>query len=135
VGCKDKKKERRDKIVERFVNRLKDSLDSIKELAIIYTCMVIIVAVLFSLFEGKDFGVSLWWTFITGLTIGYGDVYPITVAGRVLAVLWAHIMVFIYIPVAVGYVVVNMIKNKDAWTDEEQKEMLSLLRRATKEDK
>ena len=113
----------------KIANRIKDSLDSVKELSVIYVIMVSVVATLFAFFEGRDLLTSVWWTFITGLTIGYGDVYPITIAGKILAVLWAHIMVFIYIPVAVGYVVVNMIKNKDAWTDDEQREMMEIMHR------
>lgn len=32
---------------------------------------------------------AMWWAAVTLLTIGYGDVYPVTVAGRILAVLVA----------------------------------------------
>lgn len=32
---------------------------------------------------------AMWWAAVTLLTIGYGDVYPVTVAGRVLAVVVA----------------------------------------------
>ena len=35
----------------------------------------------------NSFGKALWWSITTVTTVGYGDVYPITNAGRVIAVL------------------------------------------------
>lgn len=34
----------------------------------------------------KTAGDALWWTFVTVTTIGYGDLYPVTMAGRILTV-------------------------------------------------
>lgn len=33
-----------------------------------------------------NFGDAIWWAFVTVTTVGYGDFYPVTVAGRVIAV-------------------------------------------------
>ncbi|MBL7959327.1 NAD-binding protein [bacterium] len=33
----------------------------------------------------QDWGVGIWWAFITVFTIGYGDFFPVTAAGRVTA--------------------------------------------------
>lgn len=33
-----------------------------------------------------DFGTALWWACVTLATVGYGDTYPVTAAGRVTAV-------------------------------------------------
>ncbi|UQX09906.1 potassium channel family protein [Candidatus Mycobacterium methanotrophicum] len=35
----------------------------------------------------NSFGKALWWSITTVTTVGYGDVYPVTNAGRVIAVL------------------------------------------------
>jgi voltage-gated potassium channel len=33
----------------------------------------------------KSFGDSIWWAIVTISTIGYGDVFPVTTIGRVIA--------------------------------------------------
>ena len=68
-----------------MLNKIKNGTDSIKELSVIYLVSVTLVAVLFALFEGHNLFDAYWWTFVTGLTIGYGDIYPLTVAGKVLS--------------------------------------------------
>ena len=35
----------------------------------------------------SSFGKALWWSITTVTTVGYGDVYPVTNTGRVIAVL------------------------------------------------
>jgi voltage-gated potassium channel len=38
-------------------------------------------------FEKMSFADALYFTLVTGLTIGYGDIAPVTLAGRVVAIL------------------------------------------------
>ena len=55
----------------------------------VLSCLVILIVldgILFSLVEGKDIGSSIYFAFITGLTIGYGDITPVTTLGRIVAV-------------------------------------------------
>ena len=52
-------------------------------------CLIVLIilhGVLFSLVEGKDIGSSIYFAFITGFTIGYGDIAPVTTLGRIVAV-------------------------------------------------
>lgn len=50
---------------------------------------VIACAVLFMLAEGLPFGESMYASAITALTVGYGDVTPKTIAGRIISIVIA----------------------------------------------
>jgi voltage-gated potassium channel len=60
-------------------------------------------AVAMSYADGIRLGDALYFTFITGLTIGYGDITPTTISGRVLSVVTGVIgVIFVGIIVAVA---------------------------------
>jgi len=44
-------------------------------------------AIAITYLEKIPFADALYFTLITGLTIGYGDIFPVTIGGRVVAVL------------------------------------------------
>jgi voltage-gated potassium channel len=48
---------------------------------------LVLNAVAITYFEKIPFADALYFTLITGLTIGYGDIAPVTIGGRVIAVL------------------------------------------------
>ena len=56
---------------------------------IIYGLLVwlMVNAAAIAYFEKMSFADALYFTFVTGLTIGYGDIAPVTLAGRVVAIL------------------------------------------------
>ena len=49
--------------------------------------LVVLAAWAISWVEKLPFGEALYFSFITGLTIGYGDISPATPAGRVISIL------------------------------------------------
>ena len=49
--------------------------------------LVILDAIVIALVEGISIGNSMYFSFITAFTIGYGDITPITIIGKVLAIL------------------------------------------------
>lgn len=58
----------------------------VRGVLIALTGIVILCAILLMLAEGWGFGDSLYAAGITALTIGYGDITPKTIAGRVISV-------------------------------------------------
>ena len=52
---------------------------------------IVVDAAAIAYFEKMPFAEALYFSFVTGLTIGYGDIAPVTPAGRVVAVLTGFI--------------------------------------------
>ncbi len=94
--------------------------DSVKELFFYYTALLILCAFGFSYFEHKPFFDSLWWTIVTASTTGYGDFYPITTGGRIVAAILMHISIFFILPLIIGTITERIVVDKDAFTDSEQ---------------
>ena len=77
-------------------------------LALIMTGAVVIAAT-----EKVSFGKAVYFSFITGLTVGYGDIVPSTAIGQIMAVLLGLIgILFTGVVVAVA---VQSVRN--AWEE------------------
>ena len=87
---------------------------------ILYAASLFASASIYALSEGKSFWDGLWWSVVTGLTIGYGDQFPITVLGRLSAIVFAHFWIFGIIPMVIAHILMNMIEDRDAFTHDEQ---------------
>ncbi|NIO11821.1 MAG: two pore domain potassium channel family protein [Deltaproteobacteria bacterium] len=80
-------------------------------LALIIASAVVIAAV-----EGMPMGQALYFAFITGLTVGYGDIVPTTAVGRIISVFQAFVgILFTGLVVAVAVQAV-----REAWDKAEQ---------------
>jgi voltage-gated potassium channel len=106
---------------------------------LVQTAVVIltIAAIAYHVAEHRSVLDSIWWSFMTATTVGYGDTYPLTFAGRAVAVTLVISMVLLFIPMVTASLASKLIVNRDAFTHEEQEEIkegvrqiLALLREA-----
>jgi voltage-gated potassium channel len=94
-----------------------------------YFVLLVIGGTLYSLFEDKNFGDSVWWAVVTASTVGYGDTYPTTGSGRIVAGVLISVMVLLVIPLITAHFASKLIVDQDAFRHEEQEEIKQNLRR------
>lgn len=67
----------------------------------------------YAVLEDKGPVEALWWGIVTGSTVGYGDFYPSSTAGRAVgAVLIVSMLVLV--PIAIGHVIANLVFDKES---------------------
>ncbi|MBV9243081.1 MAG: two pore domain potassium channel family protein [Acidobacteria bacterium] len=93
------------------------------EVIFYYVVVLVTCGLLYSYFEDKTFLNSMWWACVTGLTIGYGDMYPVTHGGKLIALVLMHVVPLIIIPLIITRLLTSVVLDKDAWTDEEQEQL------------
>jgi voltage-gated potassium channel len=94
-----------------------------------YFVLLMIGGTLYSLFEDKSFADSVWWAVVTASTVGYGDTYPETGSGRVVAGVLISVMVLLVIPLITAHFASKLIVDQDAFRHDEQEEIKQNLRR------
>lgn len=77
--------------------------------------------------EGLNAVDALWYSGVTSLTIGYGDIAAKTEAGRLIVMMFAHFWVFVIGPVVIANIVSGIIQDRNEFSHEEQEEMKKLL--------
>ena len=97
--------------------------DTFKELVAWYLGLALLGALLFSFFEGKPYGDSLWWAFVTALTVGYGDMYPVTLGGRIVGLVLMHSVVFVFAPLIIARLLTSTFVDASRFTNEEQEQI------------
>jgi voltage-gated potassium channel len=103
--------------------------NSAKATVLAFLILIAFSAVLYSAMEGKGVGDSIWWAVVTASTVGYGDTYPTTPAGRILAGTLISTMVLLVIPLITAHFASKLIVDQDAFRHDEQEEIKDNLRR------
>lgn len=110
-------------MIRRASKLLLEVTDTVKELLVIYFSIIIISTLLFAFLEHRSIFDALWWSFVTALTVGYGDIYPVTVGGRILGIVLMHIVPLYIVPLLVVHLLSKVVKDKDKFSNEEQEEI------------
>ena len=99
------------------------AVETFPEIILYYVLVLSTAALLFSYFEDKPLFESFWWSCVTGLTIGYGDLYPVTIGGKITAILLMHIVPLIIVPLIVTRLLTSVLEDKNVFTDAEQEQL------------
>lgn len=87
-------------------------------------------ALLFMWLEHASWNDSFYWSWITSMSIGYGDISPVTTGGRLVAILLGAFVLYVITPLVVGKFVMSALEDSNAFTHDEQeqiKEKLDLI--------
>src|SRR6187551_1085228 len=104
-------------------------IDTVKELLLVYAALVLLCAGIYAYLESTTYLNAVWWACVTALTIGYGDMYPATAGGKVIAIVLMHGTVLFILPLLIGNICSLCIKNRNEFTEEEQEDIKTMLRR------
>jgi voltage-gated potassium channel len=104
-------------------------VDTVKELLFVYAMLVLIGAAVYAHLEETTYLHAVWWACVTALTVGYGDMYPATLGGKIIAVVLMHASVLFILPLLIGNICSLCVKNQNEFTHQEQEEIKLMLLR------
>jgi voltage-gated potassium channel len=111
------------------VSKLRAATDTLRELALIYSGMLLLAALFFAAFEERPFFESLYWAATTATSTGYGDISAKTTGGMILSVLLMHASIFVIAPLIIVRLIERLNEDRHEFTHEEQERILATLAR------
>lgn len=99
------------------------ALQTLRGVGIIYVATILSIGVLMSLIEGWSLVDSIWWALVTASTVGYGDIAPADLSGRIVATFLIHFGPLFITPLATAIIASMLLHDHDAFTHEEQELM------------
>jgi len=101
------------------VQHVKTLFNQPRRLVVAIVAVWVACSLAYALLEGEHPVQGLWWGVVTGSTVGYGDYYPSSVAGQVVAMLLIVAML-VMVPIAIGHVIAGFVVDRNAFTHDEQ---------------
>lgn len=104
---------------------IRRATDTFLEILGLYTLVLVLSGFGFAWFEGKEVFDSIWWACVTATTVGYGDISPVTIGGRIIAVGLMHLVPFVVAPLLIVRLTSRLIENENEFTHTEQEKILA----------
>lgn len=109
-------------MITHSVRLVRRALNRARIVVVLIVVLHTVGGLLFSFIESKSVFDGQWWANVTGFTVGYGDLYPQTAAGRILAMIYIPSMAILWLIVA-AHIVAVIIEDKHLFTNEEQERL------------
>jgi len=109
----------------RCVGYCRTVISSLVGLTAAYIGILLLMGTLYAIIEGKDWTQSLWWAAVTATTVGYGDEFPKTLAGKWVALFLMHFGPGFAFPMATALITARLIVNPNEFAHDEQEQLKS----------